>query len=306
MFDEKYIPIDVILDSNDKDYGTKDYPNFILHPSVEDVVGVSCFYASVPFTYNVVDAQNNKFTIAITGGSTYNVVLTEGSYTTTSLIQEIRAQFRDLDVGSDYLSFNFFIDGDTNEFVIYNNATPDHQFTLTFPALDGAGELLGFENGSTYTSSNADILDNSDTLLLSTEYIRGPYSVNLSGPSQMFLHCPQLQGLIKDSVRAGGSGNDVVAFWGVNSNYLGYITFDPHNPAIIPFTQTTISNLSFYLTLSSKEKYGSAGAPQLSLKGLSYQIGLRFYRKNSQYVETNDESKRITSQDSTNKRMRSF
>jgi hypothetical protein len=294
--DEIYTPIDIVLDSGDLTAGSTDLATFTLNPAVEDVVGVTCFYANIPFTYNVVDGFNNK--ILFTAASVvYNLALTPGTYTPSTLIQELNAALRDSGFAA-YASFNFFIANDTNKLTVYNNiGGGDISFSLGFDAQLGAGDLLGFKNGKSYLSGNGSIRLNDDTIVAGAEYIESPFSVNLSGPGQMYLHSPQLQGLTNGAVRAGPTTSDIVAFWPVNANYLGNIIHQPATPAVIPFTQTTISNISFYLTLGTKSKYGDDPNIQtnyLSLKGQSYQIGFRFYRKNQIQIQNDGQSQRIS------------
>lgn len=295
--DELYTPIDIVLDSADSSTGDTDQPSFTFSPALEDVVGYTCFYANVPFTYNVVDGLNNQLFINI-ASTPYLIELTPGTYTPSTLIQELQAGFRDSGY-TNYAQFTFFIANDTNQLTIYNNpGGGDIPFTIQVPGDRGCGELLGFRNGQSYASSNGTIRLNDDTLVAGAEYVEAPFSVNLSGPGQMYLRSPQLQGLINGAVRSGPTTADIVAFWPVNSNYLGNIIHQPAQPPIIPFTQTTISNISFYLTLGTRARYGSfpqSSQSFLSLKGQSYQIGLRFYKVNKLNVVNSGGSTRTIS-----------
>ncbi len=290
--DEQYTPIDIVLDSNDRNGGSKDYPQFVLGPPIEDVVGATVFYANVPFTYDVVDHYNRVNSIRMFGGVLQNYDLSVGTYNSATILTELKQKLVDSSF-SNASTFNFFIQNDSNKLIIYNTLSlpgsgPDTAaFEWHTTNSRSSAEILGFEPGKVYNSQRAVLKDNADNAIGNVQYIESPFSVNLSGSGQMYLHCPQLQGYLKGAVRAGPNMSDIVAFWPVNANYLSYIIYQNSIPAVVPFTQTTISSLDFYLSIGSKSLYADVdGVPRkfISLKGQTFQIGIRFYKKNGEFI----------------------
>lgn len=297
--DEQYSPIDLVLDSAEKTAGSKDYPSFTLSPAIEDVVGATVFYANIPFTYDVVDYTNNVCLIFV-GGTPQLFDLTIGTYTSSNLLVELSKRLQDSGL-SGAANYKFFIEADTNRLIIYNDAGVSFSWLTTSSRTSAS--LLGFEAGQSYDSFTGTLIDSTDTVIGPFPYVRSPFSVNLSGSGQMYLHCPQLQGYIKGAIRSGPNMSDIVGFWPVNANYLNYIIYQNAIPAVVPFTQTTISNLDFYLTLGSKNSYGTSASSlqkYLSLKGQTFQIGIRFYKRNGEFIQayidsSGDRGQRVTS-----------
>lgn len=304
--DEQYTPIDLVLDSGDRSSGNKDYPSFTLSPPIEDVVGATVFYANVPFTYDVVDYTNNVCQLVKDplGVNTEQLfTLTIGTYTSTNILTELTERLQDSGL-SGAANFKFFIESDTNRLMIYNataGATSNFQWKTTSSRTSAA--ILGFEPDQTYAAEFGSIIDENDLKTGNVYYVRSPFSINLSGSGQMYLHCPQLQGYLKGAIRSGPNMSDIVGFWPVNANFLNYIIYQNSIPAVVPFTQTTISSLDFYLTIGSRRTYGedaNSVRKYISLKGQTFQIGIRFYKRNGEFIQayidsTGDRGQRVTS-----------
>lgn len=300
--DEQYAPVEIVLDSGDLTAGTRDYPSFTLSPALEDVVGVTIHYANVPFTYDVVDYFNNVCQIVVDIGGTnteqaFNLSI--GTYTSQNILRELTNRLADSGL-SGASNYKFFIESDSNRLVIYN-AVDNFQWRTTSDRT--SAEVLGFEKNKTYSATFGPIINENDIFTGNVYSIRSPFSVNLSGSAQMYLHCPQLQGHLKGAVRAGPNMSDVAGFWPIKTIFLNFIVHEAPFPAVFPFSDTTITNLDFYLTIGSKKLYGnslSTATKYLSLKGLPFQVGIRFYRRNKEFVQAyvnnaGDRSQRITS-----------
>lgn len=268
-------PVDLILDSLEG--GNKDRPEFILKHPIEDVVGISLFYANLPFSYHVFDDTNNRVDLQIIGGATIeDIRIPPGTYTTTGIALVLN------DILTDPSGFKFrtFVDFTTSRLVILNEC---EGFELKFYS-ETLEHPLGFVPGTTYSVNlKADIKDNNEVIWPSY-FIVSPRVVNLTGPNQMFLHA-NLNTDLYGAVNNGQGVNDIIGFWPVNCNYQGLIRYFNHSPVFFPVTKTIIHSISYYLTIGSRNQYvetsGGTTQTHLPLQGETFQIGLRFYREDN-------------------------
>jgi hypothetical protein len=304
------VPVDIVFDSiqigTENVTGTTDNPQFNLRPSLEDVVGVSVLYASVPFTYYVIDTTNNKFRVNLGSGTAPPLFSTiceivPGTYNATNIVLQLedaikRTDLAVLNPGSGTM-WKFFIDDTTSKLVTYlsgGNSGLFGWFELDFTVTGSANEVLGFA-AQKYRSITGDFRDNTETVISNAKHLFAPKVVNLSGPNQMYLGS-SLAATLHGSVRNHASQSQLLGFWPITENYQGIIDVMRETPPMMYFGQkTSVSNVSFELTIGNRQNYthfDNAGAAtvrtHLSLNGEPYQVALRFYK------EVSDESKNQT------------
>lgn len=148
MEDYVYRPVDVIFDSaliNDQVpniSGTSDNPTFNVAPGIKDVVGFSMLWANVPFTYYVIDETNNQLGLRDSLGTTYLLVLVNGTYNAINLISQLNEAVVLSGIPSP-LNYKWYLDSTTSQLVLYNAS---NIFTL-FVASNGPTQPLGFSVG---------------------------------------------------------------------------------------------------------------------------------------------------------------
>lgn len=296
------IPIDVILSSgeaNGEATTNLDSPIFTID-EIPDVVGVTVLQASVPFSYYVFDNLTNQFRITVTGGSTpaqstYTCTIAPGSYTSVNLIPQIIKAFATsvnstgsvVDIAA--AGFTAWVDVSTSTLVIYTTGAST-TFTVNFGGgINSAHRTIGYYGAPTVTATNAattPLYDNNDVARTSGYYAISPFSVSLSGDNILLLHS-NLAGSVYGTVRTHTNASDILQFMTVNNNYQGMIEWMNPDTKMKPMTKTTISRMSFYLTLGfrSKFKAGSDETNYLQLQGQPFQLVLRFFRINDAQID---------------------
>jgi hypothetical protein len=279
-------PVDLVLDS--RTGNQTDTPIFNLTIPISDVIGLSVFYANIPFSYYIIDETNNQFRLII-AATPYIITMVPGTYNALNLPSMVQ------DVVNTATSLNFivFIDNTTSRFILYE---PTASFTIEY--LNGVDHPFGVDIQTIYTDGTTlrPLKDNAEQSL-NVYYHESPRTVNLTGPSQMFLHA-SLGSEIYGALFNGTNQNDIVAFWPVNNNYQGFITYYHTSPPMIPVTKTTIKEISFYLSLGTRPTYGDGSgntASHLFLQGESFQFGIRFFVQDFlfQQVSADHEGTRI-------------
>lgn len=284
------VPIDIVFDSSlvgtENATGTPDNPQFNLRPPLDDVVGVGLLYASVPFSYSVIDATNNKFKLGLySGGMLVTEKILEivpGTYNVTNLPLQLVDAYRQAFPLENQNLFQFFIDDTSSQLVAYFNVvTVYDEFRLDFTVQYSAHEALGFKK-AIYKSQSAPIRNNAEQVITNRN-LTAPGVVNLSGPSQMYL-ASSLASTLHGSVRNHASQTQLLGFWPVNENYQGIIEYSRDLPAMMAFgKKDSISSLNFKLLLGNRTSYGrdddGTVDDHLSLNGESFQIALRFFKE---------------------------
>ena len=277
-------PVDVVFDGDEialseRVTGTRDNPIFNITPPITDCVGVALLYASIPFTYYVVDNTCNRFDLTYSS-TTYECSLTPGTYNAQNIGGEfIAAILRGANstVSSAFLAF---VDNTDMNFVVYNNtAGSGTSFSLNFNITNSAYQILGF-NQTSYSSSTTTFYDNTETAI-SKHNIIAPRVINLTGPGQMYLNS-DFGGNLFGKVRNQTAAQGLVGFWPVNANYTGTIETFRDNPMRIPVGRSTISSINLKLLLGNRTAYdngdGRGIRDHLPLNGEAFKVAIRFFR----------------------------
>jgi len=310
---------DILFESGNADNGNTDIPSFNLaYLNLDDVVGMQFLFANIPFVYNVVDATNNQFILADNGGTT-TITLPVGTYNSTQW-PYIFSQALTTASHANAAEYLSYYDTVTNQIVIVRDKVAGGSalldgFTITTSGLVDSianNDTFGYSSG-VYTAQKTPQLFYNGSLHTvpwalgvnpTMYYLTSPYTASLSGASEMYLHASiankfSPNAKIYDTIVANGMG-DVIAWWPVNSVNSGAIQFSPNFPTILKCNQTTISEVTFFLSLGTQTRYSTidqyglnqatpnATSPALTnylpLGGTSWQIGVRFYQKSSQSV----------------------
>lgn len=299
-------PIDVVLDSeeiatSDQVTGTRDNPSFTINPPITECVGLAVLYASVPFTYYVIDRTCNSFELTYQS-TTYTCSMTPGTFNSTNVGGELIAAISRAADSTVAGSFTAYVDTTDNNFVIYNNtAGSGISFTLNFNVLNSVYRTLGF-NQSSYSSAATTFYDNSETAITKHRVI-APRVINLTGPGQMYLNS-DLGGSLFGKVRNQTAAQGLLGFWPVNSNYTGTIETFRENPIMIPVGKSTITKINLKLLLGNRTEYDVSNTgilDHLPLNGESFQVAIRFFRAAAGERTVTDAAgnSTTTSQDST-------
>lgn len=299
--------IDILFDSSNYKTGSKDYPVFNLsHKQLDNIVGLQLLYTSIPFSYYVIDITNNTFTLVDING-TWPIVIVPGTYNASNLATELSQSLvvAGVTLPTHYV---FYVDSSTAQLVIYNNTI---SFVISFP-LKTAVNNLGFTSG--LSSTNGLLADNTETYVNSgsaTNYIVSQGPVSLTGSNQIYLHSPELSSMLNSKVYNDTQAGDILFVIPANASYLGIHEFQPTRNLYLRCNPTSLSNMSFYLTIGNQTLYESSnGGTQnfLSLQGLPFQVGIRFYKKQQNVIggsydgETNEVRRAVDT--SGRKRMR--
>ncbi len=305
--------------SNSTATQARDTPSFSLLPGIPNCVGMTVLYCQLPFSYYVSDTTNNTFKVQV-GSDVYRVYLQPGTYTTTSLVQMMQAilniQYSSStpelggvqvvvnsgsalfsDLGSAVYNLTPLVYDQSTKITFYVGAVAYYStpFRLDFTESTNCGELLGFssvvagggsfggsaDTAGLYSSSKANVYDNTETLIGNTNYYEAPYTVNLSGPPYLYLHSTLASGLPYGAVRNATAKDDIIQDVVVNNNYQGVIQYSNPYPQRVQFTKTTITSASFYWTLGNRTSFSNSGLTgvtnYLSLQGQTFQVKIRFY-----------------------------
>lgn len=284
-------PIDIVFDGDQTDIsnqaiGSRDNPTFFISPPITDCIGVSLLYASVPFTYHVIDQTCNAF--EFTGDSLGPTICTLASGTYNS--QNFPNAFLAALGAGGFTASNYGVEVDNTDMKLTVwRAAGSGTFTINFNVGNSAFRSLGFMQTS-YTSTTTPYFDNNETLR-SWQNIRSPRVVNFTGPGQMFLSSDFGSNLF-GKVRNQTSNSPLVGFWSVNANYTGTIEANKDNPERIPISKSDVSTVKLKLLLGNRNLYQtpltSGLVDYLPLNGESFQVALRFYRLISSEKVTND------------------
>lgn len=300
-------PIDVIFDGDEialsqRVTGTRDNPIFNITPPINDCVGVAVLYASVPFTYYVIDNTCNRFDLTLSA-TTYNCSLAPGTYNTQNIAGEFLAAIARQGTTTVSSQFIAFVDNTDINFTIYNNtAGSGTPFSLNFNVANSAYQALGF-NQTTYNSVTTQFNDNNEVTLAKHNII-APRVINLTGPGQMYLNS-DLGGALFGKVRNQTAAQGILGFWPINANYTGTIESFRDNPMRIPIGRSTITSINLKLLLGNRTVYnngdGTGNTDYLQLNGEAFKIAIRFFRlaAGERIVTDGAGNSTITSQDSS-------
>lgn len=301
-------PVDVIFDSNFADNSKKENPEYIMAPPLDNVVGYQVQWATVPFSYYVIDRYNNEFSFAIKTGGDYvysTCRITPGSYNPQSLANEMKRMF-----ATEVTSFPTVgaaiphggsmvvdVDNSNGRLIMYNNnydttAVGNEDFRIQVDNEDLA-RILGFVRGVQYISvaeqlwRNGGLVTNSaDATTNKVAHIRAPYIANLTYSSRLNLH-GQFGGSSPGNSRTQDGNTDMFLTIPVLSNFSSFINYQNVGQPIM-ISRCSVSRISFYLTLGGRRFYAKnsldydtpsadlESTTYLPLNGEGFQVCIRF------------------------------
>jgi len=177
---------EIILDSRDSSYpydpsfSALDYPAFTLGGKLKlvKIAYMKILEASIPFTYYVINTDNNTFTLS-DGTYTGPVVIAPGTYSPTDMITELTAKLNAVSG----LVYTVTANASNRTFTISTTGP----FTLTFvDTVDSLAFVLGFVVGA--NSSVLNVLQGSVEQLLGSNFV---YINSNSVGNQVNLFLPQ-------------------------------------------------------------------------------------------------------------------
>jgi hypothetical protein len=182
---KNYEYVEVYLDSLDGiqtegSYLSTDWPTFYINRPLLNIVAMKVIQAEVPFSYYVVNNDNNTFILTETGSTI--VTLPVGNYNSSTLCTALETA---LTTASTFL-------GSRTYTVTYSSITQKltvtastGTFTLTFGTGTDSGQynprlVLGFGPGANSSSGSV---------------LVAPYTAQISGPNYVYLNCTQIGGI---------------------------------------------------------------------------------------------------------------
>lgn len=269
-----YVVKDRTFDSLKNINGSTDYPIIELGTSIADIQGACLVSANVPFTYYVFNTTNNQFKM----GTTAQTLVTIPPQTCNAVtLPSILANALSAAGVANASNYVFYMDNTTSQLVVYN--TQPVSFQMDFTVANNCATTLGFAS-AVYTaalqSSIGTVYANDGTTLNSTYYIVvSPYCVNLSGPSQMFLHCDYIGPAMAGAITNDSNASNIIGDFRVNTNYQGTITYENIAPEVYLAPIASLKRVKLYLTT------GSSTVP-LVLNGSPFQVKMRFFCRSKQ------------------------
>lgn len=197
--------------------------------TIQKVRGYKINGVSIPVAYYRVRDNNNKLTI-IQSATTYNLTLTNGDYSDTSLVAEVQTQLQTINA-------NFTATLSGHSITLTHSTTAFDVDFLTCYYLLGFNETGSYTGLLTYTGENA---------------------INLYGA--------QVVHLLSDTIGTcslSNSYNNVVDNYLIDETYGGIYIRSFENPDFIEITPKNISSIHFKLVFDDGEVYTSNGLPVL-------------------------------------------
>lgn len=275
--------IDVVLDSSQvgvSNYvsGTRDNPIFTMNPPITECVGASLIYATVPFSYYIIDNTNCRFEFrdSAQSASYFTCSLSFGSFTDKTIEGEMRAAMERAGLLNS-TNFGIYID-ETEKKMVIQRTVGTATFDIRFTVSGNCASVLGFQQ-TTYNSDNLPYYDNFD-FLRTYQKIEAPLVANFTGPNIMYVES-SFGANIFGKVRTHEAQNSLLDFFSVNTIYGGTIEYNNVNPVRKPFSSTDITQISLRLQLGNRKFYQPSTAPAtdyLQLNGEPFQVAIRFYR----------------------------
>ena len=273
------------------DASIRDWPQFQLGRSLEDVAAVKILQVEIPFTWDVFNSDNNTFSLTETVGAvvsaTVDVTIPIGNYTTTTLISALETA---LDAASpNNLTYTVtYADSTyvpmTQKFTFTNNGGGSDTYMFTFgdasysPTFNyGASEGYYATNPSVYLGFNL-----GEVTSAAGGDLTAPNIAMITGPNYLYVNSsaigPQCQlYLPTGSINNGGGGNQgpQMAKVPVTVQPGGIIEWSDPDP-LMWFDQpnSNITALDFFLTLGPTSKQ-----TPLQLNGGSFSLKVGFLVK---------------------------
>lgn len=252
---------EIHLDSIRRDHGTGNNPQWIIQPSIHDVIGVKLISAHIPFSYYVINNRNNTFQIRLHSNlpNPLTVSITPGNYTTATIIDALT-----LGMPEDRQGFEWSLNPAKDRLILHNTAQSG--FSVIFEDVtdntdqrdigeDTPRLYLGFGPGVTSTAG--------DSLV-------GSYPLNLTGPHYLYVNSPLVNRLNHHITTNGTSSANhaVIAKVPVTVNPGGIIEYtDPSPGYFFDLNNGQLQDLSFSLTLGHSTH-------EVDLNGLHWTVTL--------------------------------
>lgn len=237
------------------------WPQFNFTQKKLDVVGIKVLEAQIPFVWDTVNGDNNKFTY-ISNAVSYTITIPVGTYSGTSLATQLQTLLAAITPG--------FL-------VTYSTTTL--KFTFTYPLAftwsitcntrKSAYSILGFLPSVTYTNVGV-----GSTIVT-------PMVAQVTGPYYLYINSRRIGSLVNmnlpDGAITGGVGPEICRI-PIDVQYGSILFYKDPDPAkyFDFFAHHQFDSFDLYLTLGS-DQYQKP----LDLKGSpwSVKLGLLCYRK---------------------------
>jgi len=285
-----YVYNEFQFDSHSFDAGTLNAPQFILSKPLDGVIGVKLVSAEIPFTYYVITAVNNTFTL-VDGGGTHTITIPVGNYTSNSISTALGTAltngFATYTVTYSLTTGKLTVTSTVAEAFIVTFTSPNNN--LPVPHGDtNPGYWLGFAQGSNTAVAGV---------------LVAPNVLNITGPTHINV-CGSIGGRIANTINVnGGSSFDPSSFGqvAVNTNPWGLITYqDASNPYFFDFGDGGyIQQISFYLS------FGDMFKPlNLDLNGVGFSVTIGVLSKRTTSLTDAENTGADYRQGVSNKRQR--
>lgn len=206
-----------IADSSQSNNLDADSPVFYLNSPFPKTIAFKVLSANIPFSYYVINSQNNTFTLSV-GASSATVTLTPGNYNITTFMPMLQAALNAASTSLDSAAYTVTFNPTTSKLTITSSISNNFSFKFDVSGQDPYGlknprHILGFPTGTSTASGT--------TLV-------APYVVNLTGSNYLYLCSSYLGTYNGDSLTIGteGSSASVIAKIQVNTNPGGIITYE--------------------------------------------------------------------------------
>lgn len=175
--------------SFDANYTSDNWPLFRMGRPISNIVAMKIVSAEIPFSYYIINAQNNTFIINV-GGTDVNVVIPIGNYTGNSLAAAITIALP---------AFFFCVYTSSTNRLTFSTSIPITLNYLKFGASNDNGSTnpryaLGFGAG------------NSATFTSGTDLI-APFVLQISGPNYLYVNSKLYGQSFNLFLSAGASNN---------------------------------------------------------------------------------------------------
>lgn len=284
LLDTVDITVDSTYNASTNPNFAADWAQFYFGDPVRKIAGFSLLWVNVPFTYHVIDATNNTFTLTV-GATPYEIRLPYGTFNSLNFPNILQTSIAAAGVPNP-TNFQSFVGTHDLKFVLYNSGSA---FSLQFPTLETA-HMLGFYGAvnTIFVSQNGTILDAQGSVLLGgapVNYIQPVHVVNFQSCSTLKIWCSGLQGDSGAPARDINGKQLLLGIIPVNASYGGVINYT-HEPQMIPYALDSLNSLALQVSMGDDRSFAFTnpetgtvlGSNFLPLNGQGFQVGIRLYR----------------------------
>lgn len=215
----------ILIKSRDRYNGSSHNANFKLIEPIEGLYKVlSCYIPNTTFNVN---SNNNSVIITDDALTPTQINFTEGNYSTTSLIAEMKAKLEASPLGGTY---NITVNAITGKMNINRSDKP---YEISF--LNDTGYLLGFNN---------------DRLIASNNHL-GDNVINLSHPLSIGIIINQTENSTNENIITGNTSNIYIPFSFQFGSFV-YISSESSYNQILKFKRTNNINIKIINTSNNQ------------------------------------------------------